>query len=125
MVTVEVAVPSAVTPVEGEVEIVEFATTGAPATKVTEPVTAPKPAGVAMLTVLDCALVEARVPVAWPFASVCEAGWTSVLFVPFEAKVTVWPLTGLLFTSFRVIVTVEVADPSAVIELVPEIVELA
>ena len=113
IVTVELAEPSAVTPELGEAEIVEFAATGAPGIKVTVLVTVPKPAGVAMLTVLVSATVDLMVPEAWPEAFVVEPGWARVLPVPVEAKVTVWPLTGLSKASRSVTVTVLSAEPSA------------
>jgi len=73
-VTVEVVVPSAVIPLEGEPEIVEFATVGAPATKVTVVSTPLKPAGVAILTVFASAIVDFKVAVATPEALVAEPG---------------------------------------------------
>lgn len=73
-VIVEVAEPSAVTPVEGEAEIVEFAASAEPATKVTAPVTVTRLAGVAMLSVFTAATVEAIVPVATPEAFVAAPG---------------------------------------------------
>jgi len=96
IVTVEVAEPSAVTPLEGEAEIVEFATTGVPAVKVTVAVTPLNPAGVAILRVFVCATVEAIEPVATPEAFVVEPGCERVLPVPVDAKVVETPLTGLL-----------------------------
>lgn len=116
-VTVERVVPSAVTPLEGDPEIVEFATTGAPATKVTEVVTPLKPAGVAILTVFVSAIVDFRVAVACPEASVVEPGWAIVFPIPVAAIVVETPLTRLLFASRRVIVTVEEVVPSAVTPL--------
>jgi len=74
IVRVEVVVPSAVTPLEGDAERVEFATTAEPATKVTLPVTDVRLAGVAMLRVFACATVEAIVPVATPDALVIAPG---------------------------------------------------
>lgn len=72
IVTVEVATPLAVA---GPVPvIVELAATGAPATKLTLPVTLPRPAGVAMLTVFVPLSVEARVATAWPDAFVTDPG---------------------------------------------------
>jgi len=127
IVTVDVVVPSAVTPVDGEAEIVEFATTGVPATKTTVPVAPVSPAGPVMLRVFDSATVVLIVPVATPEAFVTEAGCTSVFPVPVDPKVAVAPLTGLLFESRRVIVTVDVVVPSAVtpLEGEAEIVEFA
>lgn len=120
IVTVEVVVPSAVTPLEGDAESVEFPATGAPPTNVAVAVTPENPDGVAMLSVFVCARVEAMVPVAIPEAFVMEPGWTSVLLEPVEANVVETPLAGLLFTSRRVIVTVEVVTPSAVIPVLGE-----
>lgn len=74
IVRVEVVVPSAVTPLEGEAEIVEFATTGAPAINPTVAVTPVKPLGAVMLSVFVSATVEVMVPVATPDASVVDAG---------------------------------------------------
>src|SRR5262245_10070499 len=59
------------------------------------------------------AVVEAIVPVATPNGSVTP-GWTSVLLVPVEARLTAWPATGLPFTSRTVTVIVEIAVPSAI-----------
>lgn len=126
MVTTEVVVPSAKTFVLGEAEIVEFAAEGAPAVKVTEVVAVLNPVGVAMLIVFVSATVDLTVPVATPDAFVTTAGCVRVFPVPVEAKVVETPLTGLLFASRRVIVSVEVAVPSAVALLGdPEIVEFA
>lgn len=117
MVTVEDVVPSAVRPVEGDAEIVELATVGAPATKVAEVVTPLKPAGVAILIVFASAKVDFNVAVACPAALVAEPGCAIVFPTPVEAIVVEIPLTGLLFTSRRVIVTVVIVVPSAVIPL--------
>lgn len=116
MVTVVVVVPLAVTLV-GDAEMVEFATVGGPAVKVTLEVSDPRPDGVAILTVLVCMTVDLTVPVATPDALVVEAGWTSVTLVPVAANVVEVPLTGFPLASFRVIVTVEVATPSAATKL--------
>jgi len=113
MVTVEVATPSAETPVLGEATIVEFAADARPGLKTTVPVTEPRPAGEAMLRVLVSAPVEAIVPLVCPEALVTDAGWTSELPVPVAAKVAVVPEIRLLFESRSVIVTVEVVVPSA------------
>jgi len=112
-VTVEEAVLLAVTFDVGEAEIVEFAATGVPATKVTVPVTALYPAGVVTLSVFNSATVDLMVPVAWPAAFVTDAGCTSVFEVPVDVNATVVPLTGLLFASRMVTVTVPVAVLSA------------
>jgi len=127
MVTVEVVLPSAVTPLEGEAEIVEFATTAEPGIKATVEVTPANPAGVAMLRVFVSATVDLIVPVATPEAFVTAAGWTNAFPVPVEANVVEAPLTGLPFASCRVIVTVDVAFPSALTPLEgdAEIVEFA
>lgn len=120
IVTVEVVAPSAVTPLEGEAEIVELATTGLPATNVAVVVTPENPAGVAMLKVFVCATVDAIVPVATPEALVTAAGWVRVFPVPVDAKEVETPLAGFPFASIRVIVTVDVATPSAVIPVLGE-----
>lgn len=93
---------------------VELATFGTPATNTTVFVTPPNPAGVEILKVFDCAIVEAIVPVAIPDELVVEPGWVRVFPVPVEANTVVAPLTGLLYASRRVIVTVDVTTPSAV-----------
>lgn len=113
IVTVEVAVPSAATPVAGDATIVEFAAEARPGRKTTVPVTAPSPAGEAMLRVLVSARVEAIVPLACPETFVTAAGCVSVFPVPLDAKVVDVPEITLPFTSRRVIVTVEVLVPSA------------
>lgn len=116
-VMVDVVVPSAVMPLEGEADNVELAAIGGPAMKVTDVVTPANPEGVAILSVFACATVEAMVPVATPEAFVTAAGWVSVFPVPVAAKVVETPLTGLPFASISVIVTVEVDEPSAVMPL--------
>jgi hypothetical protein len=122
MVMVELATPSAAT---GEVPvIVELAATAAPAVNITVP-----PAlitGVAIDSVLDSALVDLSVQVEIPEASETEQ---AVMVLPgpvsVAVKVGVTPLTKLFPASLRVIVTVEVAVPSASTGLVPVIVEFA
>src|SRR6266704_1606937 len=82
-----------------------------PAWKVTvPPVTA---TGVTMDSVFTSAVVDCRLQVEMP----------KVLLDPLAEKVGVIPGTGLLFTSFKVIVMIEVAVPSAVTGLVPVMVE--
>lgn len=118
IVTVEVATPFATT---GPVPvIVEFTAAAAPATKPTVPVTVVNPAGVVMLNVFVSAIVDLIVPVATPEASVTAAAWVSVFPVPVEAKTTVRPSIGFPDESFKVIVTVEAATPSAVTPVVGE-----
>lgn len=70
------------------------------------------------------ALVEARLQVDTPAAlDVEQTPYT--LFDPLAEKVGITPETGLLFTSFNVIVIVDVEVPLAITPLVPIIVELA
>ena len=64
IVTVEVVVPSAVTLMLGDPEMVEVLVLAAPAVKVIPVVTLPKPAGAEMLRVLASAFVDLMVPVA-------------------------------------------------------------
>src|SRR2546427_4019820 len=91
-----------------------------PATKVTvPPVTA---TGVRMNSVFTSAVVDCRLQVEMPKTLVAEQGPT-VLLDPLAEKVGVIPGTALLFTSFRVMVMVEVDVPFAVTGLVPEMVE--
>src|SRR5207247_1201088 len=100
--------------------IVELPAAGAPAVNVTAlPVTT---TGDAIDTVFTSALVDAKAHVETPDASVAEQG-PRLLLVPVAAKVGVVPITALLFASFKVIVIVEVAAPSAVTGVVPLIVE--
>ena len=120
--TVEVADPLAMTglvPV-----IVELAATAEPAVKITVP--SALATGVAMDNVFVSALVDAKVQVDTPDAFVDEQV-PYVLAVPVLVAlyVGVWPETGLLFTSLKVMVTVEVAVPFATTGLVPVIVEVA
>jgi hypothetical protein len=120
IVIVDVATPSAVTlPVP---VMFELAATGAPGSKTTVP--SDFATGVRIERVLLSAVVEARVQVATPVTSVAEQA-ASVLLVPVAANVGVRPSTGLLFASFNVTVTVDVAMPSATTGLVPVMVEFA
>jgi hypothetical protein len=120
MVTVEVAAPSATT---GPVPVmVEVATAGAPAVKVTVP--SAFTTGVAIDNVLISALVETRVHVATPLASVALQ-LPGVAPVPLAVKVGVVPTTALSLLSFKVTVTVEVATPSATTGPVPVMLEFA
>jgi hypothetical protein len=120
MVTVEVAVPSATT---GPVPVmVEVATAGEPAVKVTVP--SAFTIGVAIDNVLISAFVETKVHVAIPLASVALQ-LPGVVPVPLAVKVGVVPTTALLLLSNKVIVTVDVATPSATTEPVPVMLELA
>src|SRR5213596_386024 len=73
----------------------------------------PTPPIVADMT-FDPAVVDERVPVATPFASVGPAGCVSALFAPVAASTTVAPLIGLPLASFAVTVIVEVPDPAAI-----------
>jgi hypothetical protein len=122
IVTDEVAVPFAIT---GPVPvIVEFAATAEPAVKTTVP-----PAlttGVAIERVLVSAVKDVRVQVDTPEASVAEhVPMTLVVPVFVAVNVGTVPDTKLLLTSFRVIVTVEEATPSAATGPDPVIVEFA
>lgn len=122
MVTVDVAEPSATT---GDVPvIVEFAATATPAVNVTEP-----PAfttGVAIERVFTSAVVEESVQVEIPEESVAEhEPYVLPADVSVAVKVGVAPMTGLFEASFRVMVTVEVAEPSATTGDVPVMEELA
>lgn len=120
MVIVDVATPSATVVLVPE--MLELAATGGPGSKTTVP--SVLETGVRIESVFVSAVVEARVQVATPLTFVAEQAAT-VLFVPLAPKVGVRPSTGLLFASLSVIVTVEVARPSATTGLVPVIVELA
>jgi hypothetical protein len=119
-VTVEVATPFAMT--GPEPVIVEVATAAAPAVKVTVP--SAFTIGVAIESVLISALVEVNVQVDSPLASVTEHA-LYVFTVPLAVKVGVVPTTALLLLSSKVMVTVEVATPSATTGLVPVMLELA
>ena len=74
IVTVDEALPFAVTPELGETEIVELAATGGPALMVKDAVTPERPAGEAMLRVFVPAAVVVIEPVATPDALVTAAG---------------------------------------------------
>ena len=122
IVMVEAATPSAAT---GEVPVIdEFAATAIPAVKTTVP-----PAlitGVAIDKVLVSALIDLSVQVEIPEAFDDEqAVMTLVVPVSVAEKVGTTPLTLLLAASFKVIVTVDVATPSARTGEVPVMVELA
>jgi hypothetical protein len=119
-VTVEVATPLAMT--GPEPVMVEVATAAAPAVNVTVP--SAFTIGVVMESVLISAFVEVNVQVATPEALVAEHALV-VFTVPLAVKVGVVPTTGLLLLSSKVMVTVEVATPSAVTGLVPVMLELA
>src|SRR6266700_2195752 len=81
-----------------------------PAWKVTvPPVTA---TGVTMDSVFTSAVVDCRLQVEMPKALVAEQG-PKVLLDPLAEKVGVIPGTGLLFTSFKVIVMIEFPDAGA------------
>jgi hypothetical protein len=114
-VSVEVATPSAVTVVGLAVTVDAVADT-APAVKVTDAVWVTVMLSVVSVavSVLGPAVVDRTVPVVWPAALVTAAGCTMVSVAPREdARVTVFPLTGLLFVSRRVMVIVDVVVPSA------------
>ena len=125
MVTLDTPVlPSARIVVPPVAVIVVCATVGAPATKVTDPVVASE--GVVMVTVFTSALVETKVKVALPLASVLVAvDWAAgVLPVPELVNLAgVASATGLLYVSSKVMVTNEVVLPSAT-TLVPVRVEV-
>ena len=120
MVMVDVEVLSAAI---GPVPVmVEFNATAAPAVKVMAlPVLI---IGVAKAMVLISALVDLKVHVETPLASV-EEQVPRVLPVPVDEKVGTVPATGLLLESLNVIVTVEVAVLSATTGEVPTMVEFA
>src|SRR5438094_434681 len=64
-------------------------------------------------TTFDPAVVDERVPVATPFASVVAVGWVSVLpVVGVTARVTVAPAIGLPKASLAVTVIVDAAPPA-------------
>jgi hypothetical protein len=116
IVIVDVVVPSAVT-VAGAAATVEVAADTAPVANVTTAVCVTVIASVVSVavSVLVPAVLERTVPVVCPLAFVTAAGCPIVSVAPREeAKVTVLPLTGLLFTSRNVIVIVDVATPFAV-----------
>ena len=119
---VEVASPLAIT-VEVPV-MLEFAATATSAVKMTFP--SALTTGVSIERVLVSALRELKVHVDTPNESVTEHRLNSfVVPVSVAENVGVCPDTGLLKASFKVMVTVEVATPSATIGVVPVIVELA
>jgi hypothetical protein len=121
-VTVDVAVPSATTGVVPVID--EFAATADPGVNTT--VVPALTTGVRIERTLDSAFVEARVHVAIPDAFVEEhVPYVFVVPVSVAPKVGTVPTTGLLEASFKVIVTVEFAVPSATTGVVPEILELA
>src|SRR6266446_6926755 len=69
-------------------------------------------------TVFVCALVELRVPVATPLASVVPTGCVNVLpVVGVAARATVAPGIGFPFASLAVTVMVEVPLPAVIGEL--------
>ena len=122
MVMVEVATPSAATE---EVPVMdELAATAIPAVKTTVP--SALTTGVAIDNVLVSALSDLIVQVETPEAFELEqAVMTLVVPVSVAEKVGTTPLTKLLPASFKVIVTVDVAVPSAITGEVPVMVELA
>src|SRR6266700_2239786 len=63
-------------------------------------------------TTFEPTVVDDRVPVATPFASVGPAGCVSALFAPVAASTTVAPWIGLPLASFAVTVIVEVPLPA-------------
>src|SRR5213083_1941594 len=63
-------------------------------------------------TTFDPAVVDERVPVATPFASVGPAGCVSAVFAPVAASTTVAPWIGLPLASFAVTVIAEVPLPA-------------
>jgi hypothetical protein len=109
----EVAVPSAVR-VVGLALTDEVVAETAPAVKVTAAVWVTVIVSVVSVAVMVLvpAVVEASVPVVWPLASVAATGCVTVPSV--AARLTVLPLTGLLFASRKITVIVDVATPSAV-----------
>lgn len=120
MVMNDVATPSAVT---GPVPVmVEVAAATGPAMKSTLP--SVLETGVTMARVFVSALVEASVQVETPFTSVTEHA-ESVLLVPVALNVGVKPGAGFPPASFSVTLIVLVDTPSATIELVPLISEVA
>jgi hypothetical protein len=122
IVMVEVATLLAMT--GPEPVMVEFAATATPAEKRTVP--PDLTTGVAIERVLVSAFFELNVQVDIPNESVTEQRLVSLVVpVSVAEKVGVWPATGLLKRSFKVIVTVEVEVPLATTGLVPVMVELA
>lgn len=120
MVTVDVALPLAIT---GLVPVIfEFAAMGVPAVKVTEP--SVFATGVTIASVFNPETVELKVQLEAPLAFVVEHA-DSVFPEPVAEKVGVSPAIGLLNWSRIVMVTVEVAEPSATTGPVPVIVDVA
>jgi hypothetical protein len=111
-VMVDVATPSATTVVGLAVTVDALADT-APAVKVTKAVWVTVIVSVVSVPVSVAvpAVVERTVPVVCPFASVGVVGCVTVPSV--AARLTVFPLTGLLFASRSVTVIVDVVIPSA------------
>lgn len=122
IVTVEVAVPSAVT---GPVPVMdELAASTAPALKTTVP--SVLATGVTIARVFVSAFVEVKEQIEIPDAFVAEqAVMALVVPVSVAEKVGVMPATGLLPASLSVITIVEVEAPSAVTGPVPVMVEFA
>src|SRR5213083_2249943 len=108
-VIVDVPVPAAI----GDVAVsVDWpAETGPGFTTIVAVAVTPTPPIVADAT-FDPAVVDERVPVATPFASVGPAGCVSALFAPVAASTTVAPWIGLPLASFAVTVIVEVPLPA-------------
>jgi hypothetical protein len=99
-VIVEIATPSATTPVAGAADAVDriaVIVLGSP-TKSTVGCCATTtwlaPGLTVAVMVFSSAVSEAMVPLATPSASV-RPGWTSVLLLPVAARSTTWPATGL------------------------------
>src|SRR5213080_4123011 len=110
-VIVDVPVPAAI----GDVAVsVDWpAETGPGFTTIVAVAVTPTPPIVADMT-FDPAVVDERVPVATPFASVGPAGCMSALFAPLAASTTVAPWIGLPLASFAVTVIVEVPLPAVI-----------
>ena len=108
-VMVDVPVPAAI----GDVAVrVDWpADTGPGFTTIVAVAVTPTPPIVADTT-FDPAVVDERVPVTTPFASVGPAGWVSTLFAPFAASTTVAPWIGLPLASLAVTVIVDVPLPA-------------
>lgn len=118
------AVPFAVMPVLGEATNVEFAAVAGPARKATAP--SAFTTGEVIVSVFVSATVELSVQFERPAAFVTEQ--VPYEFVPpvlVAVKVGVNPLSGMLSGFRTVIETCEFETPSAVIEVVPVIVEVA
>jgi hypothetical protein len=115
IVIVDVVTPFATT-VVGAAATVDVVADTAPMTNVTAAVCVIVIVSVVSVavSVLVPAVADRTVPVVCPAALVTAAGWTMVSVAPRDdASVTVLPLTGLLFASRSVTVSVEVATPSA------------